>query len=134
MLFITAGEESTSQFRRFRFNPWVGKISWRRKWQPTPVFLPGKSQAEESDVGCSPWDHKQSDTTSQLNKNIAADKSLSINSNTFLATLFVLHMKTLIWEKCLGAWWNSRHTFRKWFTLWEKFSRGERRDFVGEHE
>ena len=31
------------QCRRPEFNPWVGKISWRRKWQPTPVFLPGKS-------------------------------------------------------------------------------------------
>ena len=31
------------QCRRHRFNPWVGKISWRRKWQPTLVFLPGKS-------------------------------------------------------------------------------------------
>jgi len=29
--------------KRFEFHPWVGKIPWRRKWQPTPVFLPGKS-------------------------------------------------------------------------------------------
>ena len=32
------------QSRRPRFDPWVGKILWRRKWQPTPVFLPGESQ------------------------------------------------------------------------------------------
>jgi len=34
--------ESGCQFRRLRFNPWVGKIPWSRKWQPTPIFLPGK--------------------------------------------------------------------------------------------
>ena len=37
------GKESVCQCRRCRFDPWVWKISWRRKWQPTPVFLPGKS-------------------------------------------------------------------------------------------
>ena len=48
------------------FNPWVGKILWRRKWQSTPVLLPGKSHGQRSLVGCSPRDHKQSDTTEQL--------------------------------------------------------------------
>ena len=37
------GKTSTCQCRRNGFNPWVGKILWRSKWQPTPVFLPGKS-------------------------------------------------------------------------------------------
>jgi len=37
-------KESTCQCRRCWFNCWIGKIPWRRKWQPTPVFLPGKSQ------------------------------------------------------------------------------------------
>ena len=45
------------------FNPWVGKISWRRKWQPTPVFLPGKSHGWRSLVGYSPWGRKELDTT-----------------------------------------------------------------------
>ena len=40
------------------FNPWVLKIPWRRKWQPTPVFLPGKSHGQRSLVGYSPGDHK----------------------------------------------------------------------------
>ena len=48
------------------FNPWVGKISWRRKWQPTPVFLPGKSHGWRSLVGYSPWGRKESDMTEQL--------------------------------------------------------------------
>ena len=45
------------------FNPWVGKIPWRRKWQPTPVLLPGKSHGWRSLVAYSPWGHKESDTT-----------------------------------------------------------------------
>uniref|UniRef100_A0A8B9YB93 Signal peptide peptidase like 2C n=1 Tax=Bos mutus grunniens TaxID=30521 RepID=A0A8B9YB93_BOSMU len=49
-----------------RFNPWVRKIPWRRKWQPTPVFLPGESHGWRSLVGYSPRGHKESDTTEQL--------------------------------------------------------------------
>ena len=45
------------------FNPWVGKIPWRRKWQPAPVFLPGKSHGQRSLVGYSPWGCKDLDTT-----------------------------------------------------------------------
>ena len=50
-------------------NPWVGMISWRRKWQPTPVFLPGiswKSHGQRSLIGYSPWGCKESDTTERL--------------------------------------------------------------------
>ena len=42
-----------------RLDPWVGKISWRRKWQPTPIFLPGKSYGQRSLEGYSPWGHKK---------------------------------------------------------------------------
>ena len=51
---------------RHGFNPWVRKISRRRKWQPTPVFLPGKSHGWWNLVGCSPWGRKESDMTEQL--------------------------------------------------------------------
>ena len=44
------------------FNPWVGKIPWRRKWQPTPVFLPGESHGQRSLVGYSPRGHRESKT------------------------------------------------------------------------
>ena len=44
------------------FDPWVGKIPWRRAWQPTPVFLPGDSHGQRSPVGYSPWGCKESDT------------------------------------------------------------------------
>ena len=45
------------------FNPWVGKIPWSRKWQPTPVFLPGKFHGQRSLAGYSAWGRKESDTT-----------------------------------------------------------------------
>ena len=48
------GKESALQYRGCRFNPWVGKVPWRRKWQPTPVFLPGESHGLRSLVGYSP--------------------------------------------------------------------------------
>ena len=48
------------------FNPWVGKIPWRRKWQSTPVPVPGKSHGPRSLVGYSPWHHKDSDTSEWL--------------------------------------------------------------------
>jgi len=41
---------------------WIGKIPWRRVWQPTPVFLPGESYGLRSLVGYSPWGCKESDT------------------------------------------------------------------------
>ena len=57
-----SGEESACQFRRCRrcrFYPWVGEILWSKKWQPTPVFLPGKIPCTESLVGYSPWGHRE---------------------------------------------------------------------------
>ena len=45
------------------FNPWVGKISWRREWLPTPVFLSEESHGQRSLVAYSPWNHKESDMT-----------------------------------------------------------------------
>ena len=50
---------------RTEFNPWVEKIPWR-KWQPTPVLLPGKFHGRRSMVGYSQWDRKESDTTDKL--------------------------------------------------------------------
>ena len=59
------GKELSCQCRRHkrcRFDPWVGKISWRGKWQPTPVFLPGESHRLRSLVGYSPPAHTELDT------------------------------------------------------------------------
>ena len=56
-------KESAFQSRRCEFDPWVRKIPWRRAWQPTPVFSPGKSHGQRSLVGYSLWGHKESDMT-----------------------------------------------------------------------
>ena len=44
-------------------DPWVGKISWRRQWLFTPVFLPGESHGQRSLAGYSPWGRTESDRT-----------------------------------------------------------------------
>ena len=49
-----------------RFNPWVGKMPWRRKWRPTPVFLPRESHRQRSPADYSPWDLKELDKTKSL--------------------------------------------------------------------
>ena len=54
------------QCRRPGFDPCVGKIPWRRKWQPTPVFLPGESHRQRSLAGYSPWGCKESEMTEWL--------------------------------------------------------------------
>ena len=48
------------------FDPWVGKIPWRRKWQPTPIFLPEEFHGQRSLAGYNSWGHKESDMTEQL--------------------------------------------------------------------
>ena len=62
--------------RRCRFDPWVGKIAWRRKWQLTPVFLPGKYHGQKSLVGYSPWGCKRVDMTEWQNNNNQLNKIL----------------------------------------------------------
>ena len=64
----SSGKESTCQCRRLRFSPWVGKIPWRRKWQPTPVVLPGESRGLRSWAGYSPWDCKELDRTEHTHR------------------------------------------------------------------
>ena len=60
-----SGKESACQCNRHWFDLWLGKIFWR-KWQPTLVFILGKSHRQRSLVGYSLWDHTELDTTEQL--------------------------------------------------------------------
>ena len=75
-------QETQQQFRAYflflnfcwstvRFHPGIGKSPWRRKWQPTPVFLPGKSHERRSLASYSPCSCEESDTTERLNNNTA---------------------------------------------------------------
>ena len=58
----------------------VRKIAWRRKWQPTPVFLPGELHRQKNLAGYTAWGCKESDTTEQLN-NCARQCWLSLGRN-----------------------------------------------------
>ena len=76
------------QCRRLEFHPWVGKIPWRREWQPTPVFLPGQSHAKRSLAGYSPWGHEELDTTEQLS--IAQHGQTNTRTCVFITVLFTI--------------------------------------------
>ena len=69
----------------------MGKIPWRRKWQPTPVLLPGKSHGRRSLVGCSPWGCYESDMTERL------------HFTSFLLGLHIICAKLL--QLCLTLLW-----------------------------
>ena len=58
---------------RCRFDLWVRKIPWRRKWQPTPVFLPEKSHGQRSLAVYSPWGRKESDTNEHTHRTQKGD-------------------------------------------------------------
>ena len=57
-----SGKESICQCRRHGFDLWVGKIPWRREWQPTPVFLSWRIPQRRL-AGYNPWGYKESDIT-----------------------------------------------------------------------
>ena len=64
-----SSKESACRCSRRGFDPWVGKIRWRRKWHPTPVFLSGESHGQRSLESYSLWGCKEPDRTEWLNKN-----------------------------------------------------------------
>ena len=66
LFLVTQTVKSHLQCRRPRFDPWVGKMPWRRKWQPTPVFLPGEFHGRGSLVVYGPWGHNELDTAERL--------------------------------------------------------------------
>ena len=76
-----SGKEPTCQCRRHRFNPGVGKISWRRKWQLASAYLPGESHGHRSLAGYSPWGWKELDTTVSLTSN---NNSNNNNNNSVI--------------------------------------------------
>ena len=91
-------KESACQCRRCKFHPRVRKIHWRRKWQATKVFLPGKSHEQRSLAGYSPWSCKESDMTYQLNHN---NDKVSICVHT-ISVLFNVIVSKMYTSKC----WN----------------------------
>ena len=77
----SSSKEPACQCRRHKsrgFDPWVGKIPWRRGWQTTPVLLPGESQGERSLVGYSPWSHKNQTWLKWLSMHAHASESVHL--------------------------------------------------------
>ena len=82
-----SGKEPAYQCRRHKrcqFYPWVRKIPWRIMWEPTLVFLPGRSHGQRSLMGYSPWGHNESDRTEATEYEHSSIKfSCSVGSNSF---------------------------------------------------
>ena len=90
------GKEFDCQYRRCGFDPWVGKIPRRRKWQPIPIFLPEKPYGQRSLAGYSPWGHKR------VRHNLATQQQQS----------------KLFWELLLQQRKKERHRERKRRETW----------------
>ena len=73
----TSGKEFSCQGKRHKFDLWVGKIPWSRKWQPSSVFLHGKFPGQRSLLGHSLWGHKEADMTEHAHMNLCQCYSLS---------------------------------------------------------
>ena len=72
-----SGKEFACQCKRCGFDPWVGKILWSRKWQPTLVFLVTKFHGQSRLVGYSPWGCKESDKTEHTHTHVHVAVSIS---------------------------------------------------------
>jgi len=97
---------ANAEDRRCRFNSWVEMIPWRRKWQPTPLFLARKFYEQRSLVGCSPWGRKELDVTEHTLTDLIC-VSLHLNDVLFLGTYYPLPLSPFI--SCLS----SHQSFKK---------------------
>ena len=137
---MLSGKESACQCRRPGFNPWVSKIPWRRKWQPTPVFLPRESYGQRSLVGysldCKEWDmteHAHSEWNARYTERweitLAAGmrvfpETLPLASGsclTFLSSCFHFLWPLPLW---VGIWCYLPH-FCAFLKIWSQHSRLE---------
>ena len=114
------GEESSCQCRgskRCKFDPWVGKIPWSRKWQPTPVFLHEEFHGQRSLLGYSPWSHKEWNTTN------TALISRHFYYFTFLKQIITaLSLRSKMWQHLIlqvvpgSQYWRTKNT--TWHITW----------------
>ena len=80
--------------RRLKFEPWVGKIPWKKEWLPTTVFLPGESLGQRRLVGYSPWGHKESDMTEWLTLHFHGNIWRNACSGQYMACTMTLGMES----------------------------------------
>ena len=124
--------KSTHRCRRHRgcrFGPCVGKISWRRKWQPTPVFLPGKSHRQRILVGCSPRGRKELDTTYWLNNNMMTWRTVTLSyrgvSLSLYCIYFILKHRTSSYNTYQRNGGLQGLRFQKWhISVWDEVTQG----------
>ena len=90
------------QCRRPVFDPWVRKMPWRRKWQPTPVFSPGKSHGQRRLVGYSPGDGKESDMIEETEHTHTKQWCICTGFPSILTHCFLGSLKyPAPWKACL---------------------------------
>ena len=102
----SVGKESACQCRsprRHRFDAWVRKISWRRKWKPSPVFLSGESHAQRSLLSYSPRGQKESDMTENSRRIRVREGDVTTERMWKAAILFGSKMEG--WTTSQGMWW-----------------------------
>ena len=106
------GKESACQCRRHGFDPWV----WRRRWQPTPVFLPGEPQERGSLVGCRLWGRTESDTTEatwrRRRRVLAVVNSAAVNTGVNVSFLVIVLSEYVPRSRIPGSYGNSVLVFR----------------------
>ena len=93
-----SGKESACQCKRHGFSPWVWTISWNKKWQPTLVFLPGKSHGQRSLVGYSPWGRKR------VRHGLATKQQSLVSILKFLFLYFLIYWTCGPWSEANALW------------------------------
>ena len=136
--------KNSPAMQKIGFNPWVGKIPWRRErlpapvfgpgefrglyivhwrrqWYPTPVLLPGKSHGQRSLVGCSPWGRWESDTTERLHFHFSLSCIGEGNGNP-------LQCSCLENPRDGGAWWAAVYGVAQSWTRLKRLSSSQCRN------
>ena len=115
--------ESTCQCRRCGFDPWVSKVPWRRKWQPTVVFLPEKCHRQRRLVGYSLWGCKESEQLNNKKTNILNNsnlrpslKKIMLMWPTVLVSNKLVFVDCPFHLQCKRPWFNSW----VWKILWRR--------------
>ena len=117
------GKESACNSGEPGFNPWIGKIPWRREWQPTLIFLPGESHGQRSLSGCSSYSGKELDTAEATNTHVRHVAFLEHPASfSFLCVSLVIQplcFEYLLHTRlCSRSWqWNRNKGTRFWTEL-----------------
>ena len=89
------------QCGRPRFDPWVGKILWRKEWKHTLVFLPGEFHGQRSLAGYSTWGHRESDTTEQLSLSLfmsSCSRKYMLATEGFIVVIIIIVVGSKLYE------------------------------------